>query len=363
MVESMNFNFHNLLQMGVRGEHGNKFMNYMEREYSYFKRDSSPKSELIIIIGDFEPKNEDCTIINHKYFVKKNYFYCEDSYKVVKWKVEIENFEGNPTTVRYHGNYFADSFLVRYVVEPLLWIKLLEKGVATLHSSGVCDGKRAFLLTACKGVGKTSTILNLVNEGGTYMSDDFTLLSKDGIVYSYPTTIHLFAYNLKTFPQEVIPNMDRTKTKMYDLIYKLSLGYGSLPVDVNVERVWGKIGDQSPLSAVILLTKTNKKKEDLEVKKITGSEVASRTIPINILEAFNFYDYMLAYSYVFPDSNIATHWKRLEEMLKKILKNIPCYLVEIPKEYTLDSFETIKHILKENEYKLKGIVKDGVEIL
>lgn len=348
----LNFNLHDIFKFRVIGEN-KRFLNYLEKEYSFFKVNGISNPDLVVIIGKFKPNNSNCSIINHKYYIKKNYIYCRDSYKVVRWSVQISNLERKKIIVHFDGNFFADSFLCRYIIEPIMRFKMNQKGYTFLHSSGISDGKQAFLLSACKGVGKTSTVLHLVNEGRKFLSDDFTILSKKGIVWSYPTTIHLFEYNLKGCPFvfKKLRFKDKILVKLYDYVYKLTLKYGQLPLDVNVENIFSnvKIGKSYPLRSLILLTKTNKDK--IKVKKITnGHDLVKRLISINKFEAFHFFDYMLAYSFIFPNGKVAVHWETLEKNLLSALEKSPCYRVDVPKNYTFKVFKKIKSILTTNGY-------------
>ncbi len=352
----LNFNIHNIFKFKVIGNN-KRFIKYIDREFSFFKTDKIKNPDLIIRIGKFKPNNKNCHIIDHKYYIKKNYFYCKDSYKVVKWEVQISGIEDRKTIVDFNGNFFADSFLVRYIIEPIMRFKTNKKGYAWLHSSGTSDGKNAFLLTTCKGVGKTSSILYLVNKGGLYLSDDFTILSNKGKVYSYPTTIHFFNYNLKGCPliKKKLSFKDRFMVKFYDLLFKITLGYGSLPVDIKVENIFesGKTGKSYPLKSLILLTKKNTDK--IKIQKSNRETIVKQIIPINIIEAFNFYDYMLAYSFIFPNSDIANHWNKLEKNLLNGLKRVKCYQVDIPENYNPNISKKIESLLKRNGYLIKDL--------
>src|SRR3972149_6723235 len=195
----LNFNIHNIFKFRVVGEN-KRFLNYIEKEFEFFKVGSVSNPDLTIFIGKFNPNLKDSYVINHKYHIRKNFFYCKDSYKVVKWEVQIEGLEEKKIIVRFDGNYFSDSFLIRYIIEPLMRFKVNKRGYTFLHSSGISDGRNAILFSASKGVGKTATLLNFIQEGLLYLSDEYTMLSKDGVVYSYPTTIHIFNYNMRQCP-------------------------------------------------------------------------------------------------------------------------------------------------------------------
>lgn len=60
---------------------------------------------------------------------------------------------------------------------------------------------------------------------------------------------------------------------------------------------------------------------------------------------------MLAYSFIFPESQIAAHWINMKNRLVGFLKGIPIYEMEIPGEYNDVVFKEVSSninlILKE----------------
>jgi len=205
-----------------------------------------------------------------------------------------------------------------------------------LHSSAISDGKNAILFSACKGVGKTSTILNLISRGFLYMSDDFTILSNKGVVFSYPTTIHMFGYNVKHCPfiYEKLSSKEKRKIRLNDLIFKLSFNYVSLPLYVNAKDMFsgGEIGSSYPLKELIFFVKSNGREIKIE-KNYDKKKVIQQMISINKMEMFNFLEYMLAYTSIFPENDFTSHWYRLYENLMKALDKKPITKITIPKKF------------------------------
>ncbi len=78
------------------------------------------------------------------------------------------------------------------VVEPILRWTFVRKGYALVHAACVAFGEEAYLVTARTDTGKTTTILKLLSrqrrreDTGAFISDDLTLVSPEGRVYSYP---------------------------------------------------------------------------------------------------------------------------------------------------------------------------------
>ena len=54
-----------------------------------------------------------------------------------------------------------------------------------------------------------------------------------------------------------------------------------------------------------------------------------------------YFNYMLAYSFVFPDSRVATYWDDLKEGLEDILENVQIYEMEIPENYNSNTFNRV----------------------
>ncbi|OGI12565.1 hypothetical protein A3K64_01515 [Candidatus Micrarchaeota archaeon RBG_16_36_9] len=329
------YNIHNLLKIKIITSNKG-FFNYIDREFSFFKTGKISNPDITVTIEDFVPNLLHTNVINHKYFIRDNFLYCKDSYKVVKWEVQIEGINEKHTSIKFSGNYFSKGFLVSYIIEPLIRFKLEKKGYTFVHSSAISNGKESILFFACKGVGKTSTILNLIEKGFLYMSDDFTILSNKGFVYSYPTTIHMFGYNIRQCP--FIYNRLRLKDKINiifkDLIFKLSFRYASLPLNINVKDVFSdsEIGRVYPLKELIFLTKSTDARIDIK-NNYDRESVAKQIISVNKLETFNFLDYMLAYESVFPESDLASHWSRSYKNLIKALNRKPVTKITISTEF------------------------------
>lgn len=342
------YNIHNLLKIKIITSHRG-FFDYIDREFSFFKTGKISNPDITVVIEDFVPSLSHTSIINHKYFIRDNFLYCKDSYKVVKWKVQIEGIDSKNTSIKFHGNYFSKSFLVSYIIEPLIRFKLEKKGYTFIHSSAISNGKESILFFACKGVGKTSTILNLIEKGFLYMSDDFTILSNKGFVYSYPTTIHMFSYNISQCPfiYKKLSFKDKLNMLFKDLIFRLSFRYASLPLNINAKDVFSdsEIGSVYSLKELVLLSKSTDAKIKIE-KNYDRESIAKQIISVNKLETFNFLDYMLAYESVFPKSELASHWSRSYKNLMKALRKKPVTKITVPIKFPSEIIDYIIPKLK-----------------
>ncbi|MDQ2813756.1 MAG: glycosyltransferase [Actinomycetota bacterium] len=84
------------------------------------------------------------------------------------------------------------------VIEALLRFVLVERGYMLLHSACLQMGNRGIMLSARTDTGKTGTILKLLrNHGGSFLSDDMTIIDSHGIAQSYPKPLTISHHTLR----------------------------------------------------------------------------------------------------------------------------------------------------------------------
>lgn len=345
MDAEMNFKLHDLFGFRIMGEN-KRIVKHFSKDYSYFKTDMSVESELDVIVSDFTPSNDGCYIINHKYYVKKNYLFCKDAHKIVKWSFCIRDIENKPT-VYFNGGLFSEIFLRDYIIEPIMGLKLAQKGYSVLHASGVALNNKGYVFPACKGVGKTSTMLNLIGNGGIYLSNEPIIISNDGMVHSFPSYIHFYHYNLSGTPgfSKTLGLQDKIELEVKHLVYLLSLKYGSFSLNISPKELGKEINDKYPLESLILLTKTNNNKIKI-LEDIDKSDLIERLIMVNKFELQYFSDCLMAYSYIYPESTVTSYWQSLKNNLTNALSKIPCHEIEIPFNYDLRTYDEIYNFIK-----------------
>jgi hypothetical protein len=96
---------------------------------------------------------------------------------------------------RIAKNFFYNVF------DQVVQIQQLPVGQSWVHSSAVTNGSRTIALMAWGGVGKTSSLLKILETGAwQYLSDDLALIDEDGVVYRTPQRMQVYAYNLEGQP-------------------------------------------------------------------------------------------------------------------------------------------------------------------
>lgn len=91
------------------------------------------------------------------------------------------------------------AFVQGQLLEPIIYQKLLERGILFMHAAGVSQDGKAFVFPAEGGTGKTTLSMALMQNGYELMGDDLLMVdANNGMVFPYARPLHLFTYNLKT---------------------------------------------------------------------------------------------------------------------------------------------------------------------
>jgi dolichol-phosphate mannosyltransferase len=116
------------------------------------------------------------------------------------FSIAIERGE-TPTKVRV-SPLVGKSPHVLYtnVVEPLLRWEFVRKGYALMHGACITLDDQALFITARTDTGKTTTILQIIRENTgkiQFLSDDMTILSRDGQVMNFPKPLTISKHTLR----------------------------------------------------------------------------------------------------------------------------------------------------------------------
>lgn len=339
MIEK-NYHIHDIVKFKVIA---NKISTRMDIEYRNFESGEIDAPDFTIYLGEFIPSNEGCIILDNTYYIKKDYFYCSDSYKIGKWKVEISGLEKNGTIVKLFtnivGNIAADMFICAFIIDFLIRYKMEDKGYSVVHASAVSKDDNAYLFPSQSGAGKTTTAIYFADKGYNFLGDDFVILH-NGNVISYLTPLNIFAYNLNPIILKNLLFKDKLILKFKNIIYKATFGYIKMFTKLNPIDIFQKsqIIYKSNLDTIFLLVP----KDTFRIKE-TNIDIIINNLFINQkMESFPFFKYLLEYSYVFPESDIAAYWEKCKANLIKNLGNdLNFYRLDVPKRYDRKTFENI----------------------
>ena len=351
MKRTISYNIPDILKFKIIRDNGHGLRDLINLKFSFFEvEDDVEAPDVTLNIGKFTPLNKNCYTIDHKYYVKEDYFYCKDSEGNAKWGVEITGFEDGNTTINFDGklggfqslmnpDFIAQNFLLRSIE-----YKLSKKGYFLAHSAGISKNNQAYVLAGRGGIFKTSLCMDFIRKAGfEFLGDDRVIIHRDG-VFSFPTGLHVFSFMCEHLQNEKswsFSNKIKFAKYLWDKKDK-----NNCPI---------KISELSKLKNLFFIVRTNKK--TISKREMSLKEVVDKLITNNRLEDFislggmginsgPHLKYALAYSYIFPDSQIATQKRDLEMELISILENIPIYEIEIPNNYDLGVFKRIHKFIE-----------------
>jgi len=344
----MNFNIHNLLYLKIEGMN-KRYLNYLGSQYAFFRTEEEVNPDIEVIIEDRIYPDSNCRLVHNKYFVKDGYLYCRDRYKAARWSLSIDGLKGK-TVVHFSGGIWGWHILKEFIIEPLISFKLATKGFCMLHASSIAINNGGFIFTGGPKAGKTTSILSLNTNNNVFLSDEITLLSKDGVVYSFPSSIRICyerlkgmtsAYN-KLTPQQILG------TRIRHFAHILSLGYVVFPTDISAERFFKKIGGAYPLRCLVILTKY--RGENMDVTKIANkNELVERLVLINAQQFPYWFKYVSAYSSVYPSSQIASYSQVVMDNLSEALDKVPCYEIKTPHKFSKNQNDKFQRAIQNLE--------------
>lgn len=350
MTQILNYNIFNVLRFQIVTSKQSCIAKSLNFPFSFFETEEMGEPDIVLNIGKFTPSNKNCYIIDHKYYIKENYFYCKEVKGRARWEVEIFGFEEGKTVINFNGKFFGPELLFpnliaqEVILMPIMIYKLSKKGYYLVHAGGVSKDGCAYIFAGRGGSSKTELIMDFVKSGFNYLGDDWVIIHKNNVL-PFPKNFYSFVYSLKTgsLPTE----NDRILNKFCYLIrsYKNS-SYN--------HKSFLKVEDSSMLRALFFITKASKETviknlnlEEATIKLVANNEMEVITNPSIIGEELGcYYNYIIAYSFVFPNSKIATFWNNFKDSIRKILRNISIYGIEMPQKYDSNLFSKINKFLQ-----------------
>lgn len=299
------YNFHDLLTLEIRHQARRVLLPEIDQPYRYFQvADPGREADILLEVSDFTPANSGCTVVDHQYHVRENYFYCEDRWGSLKWKVEIQGFEEGRTQIRFHStggdikHLLAPGLLpASLILKHILGLRLRQKGYRLIHSASAVKGGKACLFFGRGGSYKTTLMMDLMRhrQGWTFQGDDLVILGQ-GRVHSFPLFLGIFTYRLTHMEDEELNWLHRIGL----LHYLWRDRRASMPIS-DTGRLHGIIHCSTRQDAGYTL-----EPEPLEQNLDSLSEISNMedyfSPSLNIVGVFP--RYVQAYSYVFPQNRL-----------------------------------------------------------
>lgn len=175
-------------------------------------------------------------------------------------------------------------FLQAHVIEPLMYMMLLDMGIMLLHAAGVMDDNGAYVFPAEGGTGKTSLSLSLIQQDFQLLGDDLLLVdARSGVVHPYPRPLHLFTYNINALRGAKLPPglraTVRTKNVIRWLLERITGSELLISTRVHADQIYSglQFGASAKLRRLIYLVKTGDS-GFLEVAEHNNAFTAAQTL-------------------------------------------------------------------------------------
>ena len=265
---------------------------------------------------------------------------------MARWSLSIDGLEGK-TVVHFNGGIWGRHVLKEFIIEPLISFKLASQGFSILHASAMAINDGGFIFAGGPEAGKTASILSLSVHDNVFLSDEITLLSKDGVVYSFPSPLRICLYRLKgmnSVYHKMTPQQ-KLETKIKHFAHILSLGYAALPSDISAEKLFQRIGGTYPLHCLVLLTRT--KDKDVAITEITDKRaLVERLVLMNEQQFPYWFKYVRAYSSVYPSSQVASHSQVIRGNLSEALDKVACYEIKTPHKFSENHCDKFQQVIQ-----------------
>jgi len=318
------------------------------KNFEYAKPIDDEHLDFVAIFGKFKPNVKTADIIDGRYYVTDNSFYCkEDKYKFAKWKFGITKNDTH-LLLKIDGNIPAYLWMIGVVIDSLIHYVLTEKGYSVIHASGVSKDGHAFLFSTRGGGGKTTISLNLLEYGHKLLSDNFIILDKT-TAYNYLTPLNIFTYNLWPIIQKNMNHSQRIDLFLKKLLYSLSRGYVKLFTTLDPHIFLKRyIDSHAEIEKLFIILPKRIYSEYIELDRISTDEAINYITYNHHLELQYLSKYLLecSYSTYVREDLFKKFWKKYKENLKTNLKDVEIIKIIVPYKYSPNIFKKIEEVIR-----------------
>ena len=126
------FAIHDLLTMRIRDTIGLSDRAFMRPLRGYIHYAITPPADfepdIDIDIAPFEYQNDDYSLVDRRFRVAPDYFACEDTFKILWWKLEMSGFERGRVNMRIDRNSFGTAAIGSRLIDCLVRFELARRG-------------------------------------------------------------------------------------------------------------------------------------------------------------------------------------------------------------------------------------------
>lgn len=291
--------------------------------------------------------------------VENDLRYTETSVEFLRETVQIVR-DGD--RFRIHGPGELLTALV-----PMLDRAMVERGAAMIHAATVAYRGHAIALPAAGGTGKTSTVAKLMRkEGYSFMGDDWAFLADDKTLLGYAKPMFIKPHHRDIYPhmfegvrKPMIPvSMSRPVGRLTTLVHPMVVQYPRL---ADFSRRWSpehRIVDAAHALPGVPVTESAPLWMSMYLERYSGEETRlcdqDESWMVDRMLG-NFHIEMPGFSQDVVSALAATSvipWRQQvnekSDVLVKALAGTPCYLLQVPAEFSPDrASDEVVRVLEE----------------
>lgn len=200
----MTYNFFDRLNLEIVTGGHRGYQRYFENEYRRIAergRSEGVPTVSVMIVDDLPAQHDDDLVDRVHY---KKLFHFEYLVRGIDTNDVAIYFKSHPVD-RVYMNAIG-VFVQAQVLEPIMYLKLLQQNVLFMHAAGVATDSEGFLFPAHGGTGKTTMSMALLAHGFRLLGDDLLFVDlATRTVHAYPRPLHLFTYNVKSLSGARVP--------------------------------------------------------------------------------------------------------------------------------------------------------------
>lgn len=234
----------------------------------------------------------------------------------------------------------AKNFMYE-VFDYITQIKNLEKRQSYIHASSFKKDGKAIAVIAWGGVGKTTSMLKLVQQDGwKFLSDDLGIIDADGFVYRSPKKMQIYAYNLENEPafRNILLGGRGALDRLNWFILKHKKGLHGVRRRVSAEELFGETAVEKCAKLTTAFFVERAAIKEMTARTISTEELAQRSAIIIMREINPFQTIETAVHSALKES-IIPYYDDLFQQTKLLLKNAfsnvnNLVLLQIPQKTT-----------------------------
>lgn len=230
-------------------------------------------------------------------------------------------------------------------------VTLMKCGCVFVHSGMMAKDEKGIILSGTGGCGKTSTMMELISNGSgyQYLSEDFGIISSDGILYDMQKKAAIYQSDVKwgnPILVEAIKKLPKSLQREWN--WKKKTGKNPVHYFSPKELFGANISPKSCVEKVFYLQRVMKE-GPVTSRPIEAEEIAERIKTASFRELKEVYELLCNIRAVggreywenYPTIQDLEKWYL--SILHPVLKKIRCYELVLP--YNVKPNKTAEHIL------------------